>query len=666
MNQAHTTHFSTGLRLLCGLALLIGLCIMMGGLARPAHAQSNLTVTDCSSDTQLQTAVTQANSDNAGDVITFDCSGDIKLSSTLSISGSMSIDGSGQSVTLDGNNSLQAFSVNSGVSLSLKALTVAHGFTGGNGGGLYNGGGTVSITNSTFANNSASGNGFTSGNGGGLANNGGSVSITNSIFTGNSVPSSGFTSGNGGAISSNGSLTINDSTFTSNLGYFGTVYNKGNVSITSSTFASNRMGFGGGLYNEGNSTASITNSTFANNIVGYGGGLENNDNGTMTITNSTIAYNSGYQGGGIDNGYRGTLSIGGSIVANNFGGNCSLLKAIISTGYNLESATNCGFMATGELQNTDPKLDSHGLQSNGGPTQTIALQQGSPAIDWVASGCPSTDQRGMTRPDDPSEANCDIGAYESYPPDTDLALTNVPANMTVNATSAQGAVVTYTAPTVVDESGDSSTASVSCTPASGSTFPIGTTKVTCTASDSDDTNSPVSGSFQVVVKDVTAPTLSLPSPITVDATSPQGAPVSYTVTATDPDNAASDLKISCSPASGSIFPIGTTTVNCTATDPSGNSSSGSFQVVVKGAAAQVKDLITTVNGDHFTSSLQTALDNKLNDVLTAINAGQTTTSCSELTDFIGFVQSHTGKGITTSQATQLVAAAKQVQAVLGC
>jgi len=133
MNQAHTTHFSTRLRLLCGLALLIGLCIMMGGLARPAHAQSNLTVTDCSSDTQLQTAVTQANSDNAGDVITFDCSGDIKLSSTLSISGSMSIDGSGQSVTLDGNNSLQAFSVNSGVSLSLKALTIAHGFTGGNG-----------------------------------------------------------------------------------------------------------------------------------------------------------------------------------------------------------------------------------------------------------------------------------------------------------------------------------------------------------------------------------------------------------------------------------------------------------------------------------------------------------------------------------------------------
>jgi len=242
----------------------------------------------------------------------------------------------------------------------------------------------------------------------------------------------------------------------------------------------------------------------------------------------------------------------------------------------------------------------------------------------------------------------------------------VPANITTNATGPQGAVVTYTAPTATDESGDNPGPSVSCTPASGSTFAVGTTTVTCTATDSDDANSPVSQSFTVTVKDVTPPTLSLPSTIPVDATSPQGASVSYTVTATDPDNAASQLTISCSPASGSTFPIGTTTVNCTAKDPSGNSSSGSFQVVVKGAAAQVKDLINTVNSFHLASSLQTALDNKLKDVLTATTAGQTTTACSELTDFIGFVQSHTGKGLTQSQANQLIAAAKQVQAVLGC
>jgi hypothetical protein len=89
-------------------------------------------------------------------------------------------------------------------------------------------------------------------------------------------------------------------------------------------------------------------------------------------------------------------------------------------------------------------------------------------------------------------------------------------------------------------------------------------------------------------------------------------------------------------------------------------------VVVKGAAAQVNDLTSLVNSLHLSASLQTALDNKLRDVLTAITVGQTASACSELSDFIGFVQSHTGKGITQSQASQLIAAARQVQAVLGC
>jgi hypothetical protein len=225
------------------------------------------------------------------------------------------------------------------------------------------------------------------------------------------------------------------------------------------------------------------------------------------------------------------------------------------------------------------------LQNNGGPTQTIALLNGSPAIDHIpAASCPATDQRGMTRPDDPSESTCDIGAYESNY-DDDLGLTNMPANITTNATSPQGAVVHYTPPPATDESGDSSTASVACTPASGSTFAIGTTTVTCTATDSDDTNSPLSQSFTVTVN---------------------------------------------------------------------------------GAATQVSDLMTTVNSFHLSSSLQTSLDNKLQDVLTAMKAGQTATACSELTDFIGHIQSQSGKGLTVSQANQLLAAARQGQAALGC
>ncbi len=359
------------------------------------------------------------------------------------------------------------------------------------------------------------------------------------------------------------------------------------------------------------------------------------------------------------------MSISNSTFANNTGGNCG--GGLTDQGYNLESSTDCGFTGTGSLQKTDPQLG--GLQNNGGPTQTIALLSNSPAIDHIpAANCPATDQRGFTRPDGASESACDIGAYESggVPPDSDLGLTNMPANITTNATSPQGAVVTYTPPTATDESGDSSTASVTCTPASGSTFAIGTTTITCRATDSDDTNSPVSQSFTVTVKDVTPPTLSLPGTITVHATSPQGAIVNYTVTATDPDNAASDLTITCSPVSGSTFAIGTTTVNCSASDPAGNSTSGSFQVVVNGAATQVSSLITTVNSFHLSSSLQNALDNKLQDVLTAIKAGQTATACSELTDFIGHVQSQSGKGLTMSQANQLIKAAKQIQAVLGC
>jgi hypothetical protein len=79
--------------------------------------------------------------------------------------------------------------------------------------------------------------------------------------------------------------------------------------------------------------------------------------------------------------------------------------------------------------------------------------------------------------------------------DNDLALANTPADMTVNATSAAGAVVSYTPPTAVDEDA----VSVTCDHPSGSTFAIGTTTVTCSASEPNDTNSPVSTSFNVTV-----------------------------------------------------------------------------------------------------------------------------------------------------------------------
>ena len=98
-------------------------------------------------------------------------------------------------------------------------------------------------------------------------------------------------------------------------------------------------------------------------------------------------------------------------MANNTGGNCTGGEAPSDNGYNLSSDTSCLFTASTSLQNTDPKLDPAGLHNNGGPTQTIALQPDSPAVDQIPVGskCPATDQRGVTRPQGP---NCDSGAFE--------------------------------------------------------------------------------------------------------------------------------------------------------------------------------------------------------------------------------------------------------------
>ena len=95
--------------------------------------------------------------------------------------------------------------------------------------------------------------------------------------------------------------------------------------------------------------------------------------------------------------------------ANNTEGNCA--RALIDQGYNLSSDSSCRLTASTSLLNTDPKLDPAGLANNGGPTQTIALQPDSPAVDLMPAGssCPATDQRGVSRPQGPT---CDLGAFE--------------------------------------------------------------------------------------------------------------------------------------------------------------------------------------------------------------------------------------------------------------
>jgi hypothetical protein len=145
----------------------------------------------------------------------------------------------------------------------------------------------------------------------------------------------------------------------------------------------------------------------------------------------------------------------------------------------------------------------------------------------------------------------------------------------VEASGSGGAVVTYTPPTATDLV--SGNVAVNCSPASGSTFGLGTTAVNCSATDA--AGNTANSSFNVTVQDTTGPTLALPGNITAEATSASGATVSYSASAEDVVDGS--VAVNCSPASGSTFGLGTTAVNCSATDAAGNTGSASFNVTVQ-------------------------------------------------------------------------------------
>jgi hypothetical protein len=117
---------------------------------------------------------------------------------------------------------------------------------------------------------------------------------------------------------------------------------------------------------------------------------------------------------------------------------------------------------------------------------------------------------------------------------------------------------------------------VNCTPSPGSGVPVGATTVNCNATDAH--NNHASASFTVTVTDRTAPALTLPGNLAATATAPSGAAVSYSASASDIVDG--PRPVMCTPASGSTFAIGATTVACSASDTHANESSGSFTVTV--------------------------------------------------------------------------------------
>jgi predicted outer membrane repeat protein len=239
------------------------------------------------------------------------------------------------------------------------------------GGGMYNASSSPMLKNLTFSSNSAD-------SGGGLYNASSSnPTLTNVTFSNNSAASLG-----GGMYN----LIGNSST------------------LTNVTFNGNSANSGGGLFN-GSSSPTLTNATFKlNSAISLGGGIYN-QTGSPTLTNVTLSGNSAAFGGGMYNSSSSSPIVKNSILYDDIGGEISNNSSSATVTYSIVQG---GYTGTGN-KNANPLLGP--LANNGGYTKTMALKNGSPAIDaGNDANCPAKDQRGVTRP---QRAHCDMGAYEA-------------------------------------------------------------------------------------------------------------------------------------------------------------------------------------------------------------------------------------------------------------
>jgi hypothetical protein len=222
-----------------------------------------------------------------------------------------------------------------------------------------------------------------------------------------------------GGIANGGVMTLVDSTVSGNRAAVdgGGISNFEALTLTSSTVSGNSAGArGGGLFASCSESTRVTNSTVSGNSAGVtGGGIFTACGESTSVSSSTVSGNSaGVSGGGLSVERSAATLVDTIVAGQTSGGNCA--GSVSDGGYNLDDGTSCGFSsANHSLSSTNPLLDPAGLKSNGGPTQTIALAVGSPALDAIpagVNGCGTTlttDQRGVTRPQGPG---CDIGAFE--------------------------------------------------------------------------------------------------------------------------------------------------------------------------------------------------------------------------------------------------------------
>jgi WD40-like Beta Propeller Repeat/HYR domain len=191
-------------------------------------------------------------------------------------------------------------------------------------------------------------------------------------------------------------------------------------------------------------------------------------------------------------------------------------------------------------------------------------------------------------------------------------------------------------------------------------------------------------------EDITPPVLTVPENIVVEATSTEGAEVTYTVTAQDnvdgnatleedgstvtQDDIGGDIDISCEPACGSVFPIGETTVECSATDEAANTGTASFMVTVNAPptpAEAIDKLISDVqNLDNVPQSVKTSLTAPLKEashILNDDNPNNDKAVCGKLGAFINQVNANERRDtLTANQADDLRTQAEDIRDALDC
>ncbi|MGH9906999.1 MAG: HYR domain-containing protein, partial [Pyrinomonadaceae bacterium] len=200
----------------------------------------------------------------------------------------------------------------------------------------------------------------------------------------------------------------------------------------------------------------------------------------------------------------------------------------------------------------------------------------------------------------------------------------------------------------------------------GNVFLVGNTTITYRATDR---NGNFAEDTQVVtVTDNTAPAITCPANITLEPTCPTGAIATWTAPVGTDNCPGATTTQTAGPASGSVFPIGTTTVTYSVTDAHGNGPvSCSFTVTVLTPQAVVQNLINSVNASSLTGTQKNGLLAKLNAALDAINQGKQNVACNKLSDFVNNVGTLISHGdISAAQGNAWISSANHVRNTIGC